>query len=186
MFLFFGLGTSSRVSFFSIWFNSSSIALTQYWSFLSSSKLFGLAMDKSARFLCYGERILLWVSTPVYLSPIIYSGGWFVCTHHLGVLGGIYCSSSSSFVYGCSSSVASSSTSCSFRSSSSSYSYEYFLPSFPFYEYFLSIVTLILSTILLSLGLRNLYTLFFLEYLTSMPLSTQESNFSSLTSSLLE
>jgi len=164
MFLFFNLGTGSHVSFFSIWSNSSSIALIQCPSLLASSKLLGSTVDNNVRCCCSGESILLQVSTPVYLFPIICFGGWFFCTYRLGVLEGICCSSSwscSTSVF--SSSFDSSSTSSYFISSSLSYSFESLLLSFHFCACVSSIVTLILSTILLSLGLKNLYVFLFLN-----------------------
>lgn len=78
-FLSFGLGTSSQVSFFSIWLSSSYIALIQHLSLLASSTSFGSAIDSRDKYTCSGvcTYFLLLVSTPVLPSPIICSRGWF-------------------------------------------------------------------------------------------------------------
>jgi len=140
---------------------------------MDSSKFLGSTTDNSATFVCYSEHILLQVSTPASLFLIICFGECFFYTCWLGVLGGIYYSSSSYSGYGCSYSYSSSSsTSSSIRSSSSSYSFDSLLPSLTFCTSVLSIVTLILSMILLNLVLNHLYDFIMFEYPTSMPLST--------------
>ena len=90
-FLSFGLGTSSHVSFFSIWLSSSSIALIQCSSFFASLKLLGSTMDSKDKCTCSGvfSSLLHLVSIPTLLSPIICSGGWFFWPWFLGVLEGV-------------------------------------------------------------------------------------------------
>jgi len=94
-FLFSGIVTSSHVSFFYIWFKYSSISLIHCSSLLASSKLLGSTIDNNAKCCCFVESIILLVSTPTYLFPIICSGGWYFYTCQLGVFGGICFSSSS-------------------------------------------------------------------------------------------
>ena len=91
-YLSFGLGTSSQVSFFLIWLNSSSIALIQCLSLLASSKSLGSTIDSKDKCTCFGvcTCFLLLVSTPMLLSPIICFGGWFLWTHRLGVFKGVW------------------------------------------------------------------------------------------------
>ena len=133
-FLFFGLGTNSQVSFFSIWSNYSSMALFQNSSSLASSKQVSSIVDESARCVCSSEQILLLVSTLASLFPIIWFEGWFFYTRLLGVFGGT-CWTFSYASIGSSSSSPSTSFSSSFDSG---------LP-------VSSIVTLILSTTLFNL-----------------------------------
>jgi hypothetical protein len=77
------------------------------------------------------------------------------------------------------------SSTSSFKSSSPSCSAESLISSLGFRTLVSSMYTLMISTILLSLRLKHLYALILLEYPTNMPLSTQESNFPILSSSLL-
>ena len=157
-FLSFDLGTSSHVSFFSIWLSSSSISLIQCSSFLAYSKLVGSTVDSKYKCTCSGVRtyLLILVSILALLSPIICSGGWFFWTQGLGVLKGVwkFCwlfpLSSSSCFSSCYSSYSSSSLSC-FSSISIWSSWIYgFLLSFLVLS---QLLTLMLSTILLSMRL---------------------------------
>jgi hypothetical protein len=133
MFLFSSLGTSSHVLLFYIWSSSSSIALIQFSFLLASSKLLNSIVDNIARCFCSGEHILLLVSTPIYLFPMICYDEWFFCTHLLGVFGGTWRSYCYFSTYGCSSSSSDSlSTSSSFKSSSWPRSIESLLLSFIF------------------------------------------------------
>jgi len=177
-FFLFSLGISSHVSFLSILYNYSSISLTQCSSLLASSKWLGSIVDNSARCLCSGECIILWVSTSASLFPKMCYGGQFFYTHCLGVLGCILC------LYSSFSSSYSSSMSSSFRLFSSFFSSKSLLLSSVFHSFVSSFFTLTLSTIMLSIT-KNLYSFIFLEYPTSIPLSTWESNFPILSSSLL-
>jgi len=76
-FFSFGLGPSSHVSFFSIWFSSYSIALIQCSSFLASWKLLHSTVDNNEKCPCSGvyDFFPLLISTPTLLSPMIFSGG---------------------------------------------------------------------------------------------------------------
>lgn len=90
-FLSLGLGTSSHVSFFFIWFSSSSMALIQCSSILDSSNLLNSIVDNNEKIPCYGvdSCILLLVSISTLLFPMICSGGWCLWYQLLGVLEGV-------------------------------------------------------------------------------------------------
>ena len=73
-----------KFDFFSIWFNFSFIALTQFSSLHASLIELGLIHDSSAISVWYINFLL--VCTPASLSPMIWSSGWFFWIILEGVL----------------------------------------------------------------------------------------------------
>jgi len=180
-FISFGIGKNSHVLFFSIWSSSSSINLIHNLSFISSTNLLGSIMDNSTRCLCSSKWILLLVSTPPSLFPIICYAGWFFYTMQLGFLGGTWTICLSFPLYSTSSFSSSYSTSSILSFSVSSCSSKLLL----LYLFFLTPVSSIITLMFLSLRLKHLYSFLLFEYPRNNPSSTMDSNFPNFPSSLL-